>query len=140
MIAAFPSGVIADWTDIFGSESRVQRYMFTAQVLSSCPWVKLVVHDDACHMARYCRHPDRWTDYTTEAGWACASTTAMRQRMGDVLWSLDRFHVPDTRTSAAISTSILACFTCRHICKVSTQAFVKVSSLGFATMLGCFAT
>ena len=53
-----------DWVDLFGSESRIQRYMFMADVVACCSSVNLVVHDDACHMAKYCRHVNRFTDKT----------------------------------------------------------------------------
>ena len=62
------SGVVADWVEIFGSESRIQRYMFVFEVVAACPSLNLVVHDDACHMARYCRHVNRFADATTEKG------------------------------------------------------------------------
>ncbi len=92
MIAAFPSGIIADWTEIYGSESRVQRYMFIASVLSACPSLRLIVHDDACHMAKYARHLNRFCTPVGDAGWWAVSSTPMRVKMAELLWSLDRFH------------------------------------------------
>jgi hypothetical protein len=83
------SGVVADWVEIFGSESRSQRYMFVADVVAQTPSVNLVVHDDACHMARYCRHANRFTDGIVEKGscwrvsWrGCACLSLLFCRLG----------------------------------------------------------
>ena len=67
-VAPRRSGLVADWVEIIGSESRIQRYMFVANVVEHCPAVRLVVHDDACHMAKYSRHVNRFTDDIVETG------------------------------------------------------------------------
>ena len=92
LLAAFPSGIVPHWCEMFESESRTQRYFFVAELLSFCPSLKVGVHDDGCHMQQFCRHRNRFQDDLAERGWLGVSSTPMRVLTAQLLWSLDRFH------------------------------------------------
>ena len=40
-------------SEFFGAESLGQRYLFLADVIEALPQVRVVVHDDTCHLRKY---------------------------------------------------------------------------------------
>ena len=59
------SGIIVLMQEIYGSESLPQRYFCLAAAKAVVPEAVLLVHDDSCHMYKYCLK-------RKEAGWAFA--------------------------------------------------------------------
>ena len=52
-MAVTPRGVILDMVELFGAESLAQRYCCLARLRGTHPNLKLVIHDDACHLRKY---------------------------------------------------------------------------------------
>ena len=78
LTAVSASGVIVDVAEIVGAESLSQRYVFLAELATRAPNLRVVVHDDACHlrlMAEANRHD---------------SDTA--QRLASMAYIVDEFH------------------------------------------------
>ena len=50
LTAVSASGIIVDLDELIGAESLSQRYRFLGAVASRAPSLKVVVHDDACHL------------------------------------------------------------------------------------------
>ena len=59
------SGIIRLMQEIFGSESLPQRYFCLAAAKVAVPDAVLVVHDDSCHLHKYCfkRKEARWASF-----------------------------------------------------------------------------
>ncbi|CAE8697795.1 unnamed protein product, partial [Polarella glacialis] len=103
LLAAYPLGIVPGFTELFGSESRRQRYAFVAKIVAVDSFVKLVVHDDACHMAKYCQHVNRFIDDDIkERSYVALSWAPLRVLMSDLLWSLDRFHASNHTRGAML--------------------------------------
>lgn len=68
--------------------------MYLAEVIDVCDDIEVVVHDDACHMAKFCAHRNRFIDQEqqTERGWVFVKFNWMSKRLAALIWSLDRFH------------------------------------------------
>ena len=50
LTAVSASGIVFELGELIGAESLSQRYCFLAKVASRLPSLKIVVHDDACHL------------------------------------------------------------------------------------------
>ena len=50
LTAVSQSGIILDVVELIGAESLSQRYCFLADLVARWPQLKIVVHDDACHL------------------------------------------------------------------------------------------
>jgi hypothetical protein len=53
VIRCTPDGFIVHLKEYVGAESLPQRYFFLSEILQKAPSVKLVIHDDACHLRKY---------------------------------------------------------------------------------------
>jgi hypothetical protein len=53
MCACLSTGLIVCVAELFGSESLSQRYLFLSKLRHLYPELKLVVHDDACHLHKF---------------------------------------------------------------------------------------
>ena len=54
LVACLSSGIIVSLREFFGCESLSQRYLAISNLRAHCHEMKLLVHDDACHVHRYC--------------------------------------------------------------------------------------
>ena len=52
--ACLSSGVITSLREVFGAESLSQRYLFVSELVGLYPDITAIVHDDACHMHKFC--------------------------------------------------------------------------------------
>jgi hypothetical protein len=50
LTAVSASGIVVDVDELIGAESMSQRYRFAAILASRIPSLKIIVHDDACHL------------------------------------------------------------------------------------------
>lgn len=53
LFACAEDGFIIHLKEFIGAESLAQRYFFLAEIKSKAPNLRVVVHDDACHLRRY---------------------------------------------------------------------------------------
>ena len=85
LLACTPDGYVLHAQEFTGCESIPIRYFFIADVCEATPEINLVIHDDACHVARYSMSHKSGPS-------ASAEVVALRERMAALAWSLDRFH------------------------------------------------
>ncbi len=57
LVACADNGYITDAFEFMGAESLSQRYIFLAKLREVFPDLKVIVHDDACHLRRFA---DKW--------------------------------------------------------------------------------
>ena len=50
LTAVSASGIVVDVSELIGAESLSQRYCFLAQLAKRLPPLKIIVHDDVCHL------------------------------------------------------------------------------------------
>ena len=62
LCVCLPSGIIMLMQEVYGSESLPQRYFCLAAAKAAVPEAVLLVHDDSCHLYKYCLK-------RKEAGW-----------------------------------------------------------------------
>ena len=65
LTAVSASGVIVDVDELIGAESLSQRYRFLALLVARWPSLKVVVHDDACHLRLLAEARGSGTDVAT---------------------------------------------------------------------------
>ena len=53
LFACTPNGYIVHLKEFIGAESLAQRYFFLSEIQHIAKELKLVIHDDACHLRRY---------------------------------------------------------------------------------------
>jgi hypothetical protein len=82
LTACTTSGYFCGWEEIHDTESLSQRYSFVARLFLLCSSFTIVVHDDACHMARLFGSARR----------ALSSSNAFFKRLLGIVWILDRWH------------------------------------------------
>lgn len=82
LVSVTPEGFVTDAFEFMGAESCVQRYFFVARLKELFPELKVVFHDDACHLRRFAH---RYRGVNALA--ASIAYPAMR-------YILDRFHAP----------------------------------------------
>jgi hypothetical protein len=80
--ACTTSGYFCGWEEIHDTEALSQRYSFVARLLLLCSSFCIVVHDDACHMARLFGSARR----------ALSGPNAFYKRLLGIVWILDRWH------------------------------------------------
>ena len=54
LCSCLSSGVITSMREVFGCESLSQRYLFVSSLVGRYPEIEAIVHDDACHMHKFC--------------------------------------------------------------------------------------
>ncbi|CAK0796338.1 unnamed protein product, partial [Prorocentrum cordatum] len=54
LVACSPAGHIVDAQEFYGVESLAQRYCFLVELKQRLPGSSVVIHDDACHLRKYC--------------------------------------------------------------------------------------
>ena len=54
MCVCASDGTILAFRECFGTESLSQRYLFASAVKSLYPELRIMVHDDACHLHKFC--------------------------------------------------------------------------------------
>ena len=75
-----PDGYIVHLKEYIGAESLSQRYFFLAEIKAQADAVTLVIHDDACHLRKFCdKH-------------AGSSEVARRLAFPNVKYVVDRLH------------------------------------------------
>eukprot|EP00435_Cladocopium_sp_Y103_P014022 s3136_g3.t1 len=80
LFAVTPDGYALHAKPYYGSESLSQRHFFLAELVGAYPNLSSVIHDDACHVRRYCyKHRNR-------------SALATRLAYPNVRYILDRWH------------------------------------------------
>ncbi|CAE7515455.1 unnamed protein product [Symbiodinium natans] len=62
LVACLSSGIIVSLREFFGCESLSQRYLAISNLRAHCHEMKLLVHDDACHVHRYCARRQQASD------------------------------------------------------------------------------
>lgn len=62
LTAVSASGVIVDVDELIGAESMSQRYRFLAALARRLPSLKVIVHDDACHLRLFAEACNLGTD------------------------------------------------------------------------------
>lgn len=80
LYAATPGGYIVHLAEYVGAESLPQRYFFLAELINVADEIEVVVHDDACHLRKFC-------DLR-----ASDSTFAARLSFTHVKYIVDRMH------------------------------------------------
>lgn len=53
LVACTPEGFVLDAFEFMGAESCAQRYFFVARLKDLYPELKVIFHDDACHLRRF---------------------------------------------------------------------------------------
>ena len=53
MIATTSNGFVVHAKEFVGAESIPQRYFFLAEIAAQLPELRVVVHDDACHLRKF---------------------------------------------------------------------------------------
>lgn len=80
LFAVTPDGFCLHCKPFFGSESLSQRHFFLGELVAAFSEVSIVVHDDSCHVRRYCwKHRHR-------------SELAARLSYPNIRYVLDRWH------------------------------------------------
>jgi hypothetical protein len=82
LVACTPDGFVADATEFMGAESCSQRYIFLARLKELYPALRVLLHDDACHLRRFAAAREHCSEFARELAYP---------RMHFVL---DRFHAP----------------------------------------------
>jgi hypothetical protein len=54
LCACLSSGIVTSMREVFGCEGLSQRYLFMSSLVDVYPALMAVVHDDACHMHKFC--------------------------------------------------------------------------------------
>jgi hypothetical protein len=80
LFASSSNGFLIHLQEFHGAESLGQRYHFVGDIFEVMPSLKLVVHDDACHLRKYVDKR------------AAASELASRMVYPHVKYVVDRFH------------------------------------------------
>ena len=55
LCACLSSGIIVLTREMYGCESLSQRYLFVSALQAAYPDLKILVHDDACHLQIFCQ-------------------------------------------------------------------------------------
>ena len=66
LVACTPDGVVIDAFEFMGSESCAQRWFFLARLKELFPQLKVVLHDDACHLRRFADNRSRLSAFAWE--------------------------------------------------------------------------
>ena len=82
LTACTTSGYFCGWEEIHDTESLSQRYSFVARLFALNLAFMIVVHDDACHMARLFGSARR----------ALVPTNEFFKRLLAIVWILDKWH------------------------------------------------
>ena len=80
LYACTPTGYILHLKEYIGAESLSQRYFFLSELVHVAPDLNLVVHDDSCHLRKFC---------DTYAG---SSAAARRLAFPNIKYVIDRLH------------------------------------------------
>jgi hypothetical protein len=80
LVACLPSGYILHMKEYFGAESLSQRYFFLAELREAVPDLRIIVHDDACHVRKFA---------TARAGDSAAATALAYPQMHYIM---DKLH------------------------------------------------
>lgn len=62
LCACTSSGLVVLLKEMYGCESLSQRYIFVSQLKALYPQMRVVVHDDACHMHRFTDSRREWNE------------------------------------------------------------------------------
>ena len=80
LFAVTPDGYALHAKPYYGSESLSQRHFFLGELIGAYPNIRTVIHDDACHVRKYCSKHQR------------RSALAARLAYPNVRYILDRWH------------------------------------------------
>ena len=72
LTAVSSSGVVVDLDELIGAESLSQRYRFLARVAERLPTLKVIVHDDACHLRLMVESQEKRTAIATRLAEDCS--------------------------------------------------------------------
>ena len=78
LIAVSSSGAIVEVAEIIGAESLSQRYVFLAELATRSPGLRIIVHDDACHLRRMAE--------------ASRHDSDVAERLASMSYIVDEFH------------------------------------------------
>jgi hypothetical protein len=82
LVSCTSEGYITDAFEFMGTESLSQRYLFLARLKGSYPELKVVVHDDACHLRQFCENRRGLGPFADGMAYP------------NMYYILDRFHAP----------------------------------------------
>lgn len=80
LMACSPDGFLIDVAEFYGAESLPQRYFFLARLRELYPGLKVVVHDDACHLRRFADNRQGDSDFAASLAYP------------NIIYVVDRFH------------------------------------------------
>ena len=63
LYACTPDGYILHLKEYIGAESISQRYFFLAELVADVPSINVVIHDDACHLRKFCGSYAQTSDF-----------------------------------------------------------------------------
>ncbi|CAE7578556.1 unnamed protein product [Symbiodinium sp. CCMP2592] len=80
LVACHSNGLILDLTEFHGAASLPQRYCFLARLKETFPSLRVVVHDDACHLRQFADNRATW------------NSMAASLAFPNVRYIVDKFH------------------------------------------------
>ena len=102
LTAVSESGVVVDLDELIGAESLSQRYRFLARLAARLPTLKIMVHDDACHLRLMAETQEKRTAIATRLEQECAYIVDEYHSSGHVgRWCAENC-MPKLTTNAAL--------------------------------------